>query len=63
MHDQIHSGLEKMFGGDESFSVEVTNMIVYMPLISLLHLQQNALNMPAEDMVDGLLQQAHNTEL
>jgi hypothetical protein len=63
MYDQIHSGLEKMFGGDESIGIEVTNMIMDMPLISLLQFQQNALTMPAEDMVDGLLQQAHNMEL
>jgi beta-glucosidase len=63
MYDQIHSGLEKMFGGDESIGIEVTDMIVDMPLISLLLFQQSALTMPAEDIVDGLLQQAHNTEL
>ncbi len=63
MYDEIHSGLEKMFGGDESIGIEVSDMIVDMPLISLLLFQQSALTMPAEDIVDGLLQQAHNMEV
>jgi hypothetical protein len=33
-----------------------------MPLVSVLMFQQGALTMPAEEMVDGLLMQAHSMD-
>ncbi len=61
MFEEINTRFETMFGGDESIGIDVFGMIIDMPLISLLLFQQHALTMPAEEIVDGLLQQAHNT--
>jgi len=63
MFEEINARFESMFGGDDSIGIEVFDMVIDMPLISLLLFQQNALTMPAEEIVDGLLQQVHNTEL
>lgn len=62
--------LEKMeamsrqtFGGGEGsefIGMNIMDMFMDMPLVSVLLFQQNALTMPAEEMVDGLLLQAHN---
>ena len=40
--------------------MNIMDMFMDMPLLSVLMFQQSALTMPAEDMVDGLLAQAHN---
>jgi beta-glucosidase len=55
-YPQIEAQSRKMFGGDEL--VEVLE-IQDMPLVSVLMFQQEALPMPAEELVDELLQQVH----
>jgi hypothetical protein len=39
--------------------MDIMDMLLDMPLVSVLMFQQNALTMPAEEMVDGLLMQVH----
>lgn len=55
----------KMFGGGEgnesAIGMDVMEMFSDMPLVSVLMFQQNALPMPAEDMVAGFLAQVHNS--
>jgi hypothetical protein len=36
------------------------DMMNEMPLVSVLMFQQNALSMPADELVDDLLRQAHS---
>lgn len=59
--------LQKMnqaFDGHEDGGIGVSMMDMFMdtPLLSVLLFQQSALTMPAEDMVDGMLHQAHNAK-
>jgi len=52
-------------GGEESGEVigmDMTGFMMDMPLLALLSFQEGALPMPAEDIVDGLLAQAHQAE-
>ncbi len=44
----------------EAIGMNIMDMFMDMPLLSVLMFQQSALTVPAEDMVDGLLAQAHN---
>ncbi|MEN4041662.1 MAG: glycoside hydrolase family 3 C-terminal domain-containing protein [Anaerolineaceae bacterium] len=51
------------FGGDgasEGIGMNMMEMFLDMPLLSVLMFQQSTLSMPAEDMVAGLLMQAYN---
>jgi beta-glucosidase len=64
---QIEAQSRKMFGGgDERYGnegaigMDIMEMMNDMPLVSVLMFQQGALPMPAEEMVEGLLMQAHN---
>ena len=53
----------KAFGemdGPEGIGMDIMEMFMDMPLLSVLHFQQSMLPMPADDMVDGLLTQAHS---
>jgi beta-glucosidase len=45
--------------GSEFIGMDIMEMFADMPLVSVLLFQQGALTMPAEEMVDGLLMQAH----
>jgi hypothetical protein len=50
----------KTFNSDgNGDSMDIMDMLLDMPLVSVLMFQQNALTMPAEEMVDGLLMQVH----
>ena len=40
--------------------MDIVEMFMDMPLLSVLLFQQSALTMPADEMVDGLLMQAHS---
>ncbi len=42
-----------------SNGVDVMDMVLDMPLVSALLFQQDALSMPAEEMVSGLHRQVH----
>ena len=47
-------------GGSEGIGMNIMDMFMDMPLLSVLLFQQGALPMPAEDIVDGMLVQAHS---
>lgn len=55
----------KMFGGgagnENAIGMDIMDMFSDMPLLSVLMFQQNALPMPAEEMVAGFLTQVHGT--
>jgi beta-glucosidase len=64
---QIETQSRKMFGGgderygnESAIGMDIMEMMNDMPLVSVLMFQQGALPMPAEEMVEGLLMQAHN---
>ncbi|PKN94087.1 MAG: glycosyl hydrolase [Chloroflexi bacterium HGW-Chloroflexi-6] len=60
---QMTAMSQQAFGdddGSEGIGMNVMDMFMDMPLLSVLLFQQGALTMPAEEMVDGLLMQAHN---
>ncbi|HNB51098.1 MAG TPA: glycoside hydrolase family 3 C-terminal domain-containing protein [Anaerolineales bacterium] len=67
LYTQIETQTRKMFGGGEErygnesvMGMDIMDMMNDMPLVSVLMFQQNALTMPAEEMVEGLLRQVHN---
>jgi len=55
----------KMFGGEDgenAIGMNFMDSLGDMPLVSVLMWQQDAMPMHPEDLVDGLLAQAHNTD-
>jgi len=60
--EEMTSKFSQMIGGEDGIGMESLDMVVEMPLISILRFQQDALTMPPEDIVEGLLQQVHNME-
>ena len=63
MYQQIKAQTAAMFGGGEGESggigMDPTGFMMEMPLLSLLQFQESGLPMPADAIVDALLQQAH----
>jgi beta-glucosidase len=49
----------EIFGGSEKPQAAVSAELMDMPLLSILHFQENELPMPADDLVDSLLAQVH----
>lgn len=69
MYAQIEAMSRKLFGGEEprygnegGLGMDIMDMMNDMPLVSVLMFQQGALTMPAEEMVEGLLMQAHSMD-
>jgi len=61
---EVQARFENTFGGSEGgMDRNMLDMALDMPLTSVLMFQQDALPMPVEDLVDGLIQQAHKLEL
>jgi beta-glucosidase len=60
LYEQMEAQSRKTFhrNGNED-SMDIMDMLLDMPLVSVLMFQQNALTMPAEEIVDGLLMQVH----
>jgi beta-glucosidase len=59
---QLMAQMGAMFGieaGTSAIGMDMTGFMLEMPLLSLLRFLEGALPMPAEDLVDGLLQRAH----
>jgi beta-glucosidase len=55
----------EVFGSEEGtdgIGINIMDMLQEMPLLNVLMFQQSKLTMPAEEMVDGLLMQAHSME-
>ena len=61
--EQMQTHVEEMFGGDEGIGMDAIGFISDMPLGNLLMFVQDTLPTPVEEMVAGLLQQAHAVEL
>jgi len=53
--------MQAAFGGGQdgggAVGMDSTGFLMEMPLLDILHFQENALPMPPEDLVDGLLAQ------
>ena len=72
LYAQIEAGVRKIFGGQErsAHSKDGDNMVMGdvmemmndMPLISVLMFQRRSLPMQPEDMVGGMLKQAHSLD-
>ncbi|HKZ70058.1 MAG TPA: fibronectin type III-like domain-contianing protein, partial [Anaerolineales bacterium] len=66
LYTQIETQTRKMFsGGDGSrkesaIGMDIMDMMIDMPLVSVLMFQQGALPMPAEEMLAGFLMQVHS---
>ena len=60
LYEQMEAQSRRAFSSDDNAdSMDIMDMLLDMPLVSVLMFQQNALTMPAEEMVDGLLMQVH----
>ena len=64
MYQQMMGQLIRMFGSDDNNGSELIGMdtvgfVLDMPLLSILHFQEEALTQPADDIVDLLLEQVH----
>jgi beta-glucosidase len=57
---KIFGGGDDRYGNENAIGMDIMDMMNDMPLVSVLMFQQGALTMPAEEMVDGLLMQAHS---
>ena len=47
----------------EAIGMNMMDMFMDMPILSVLMFQQEALTMPADEMVDGLLAQVHGQQV
>ncbi|MFT3892825.1 MAG: glycoside hydrolase family 3 C-terminal domain-containing protein [Anaerolineales bacterium] len=56
---RVFGGGDERYGNDNAIGMDIMDMMNDMPLVSVLMFQQGALTMPAEEMVAGLLMQAH----
>lgn len=70
MYEQIETEIRKRFGAEDRYGnekdnhesaigMDIMDMMVDMPVASVLMFQQNSLPMSAEEIVAGLLQQVH----
>ena len=66
-YEQMEAQSRKTFGGEDerygnenTIGMDIMDMLLDMPLVSVLMFQQGTLTMPAEEMVDGLLMQVHD---
>jgi beta-glucosidase len=73
IYDQIETAVYKLFGGQERYGSQkkedslelggdIMDMMNDMPLVSVLMFQRKSLPIEPEEMVEGLLQQAHSLE-
>jgi beta-glucosidase len=56
-------GSQERYGNEGTLGMDIMDMFNDMPLVSVLLFQQSALPQPAEEIVDGMLQQAHSMSL
>ncbi len=57
------SAVSERYGNEGTLGMDVMDMFNDMPLVSVLLFQQGALAQPAEEIVDGMLKQAHSMSL
>ena len=73
-YEQIESQVRRLFAGEDRYGnekaseqvaeqtvmgMDIMDMMIDMPVVSVLMFQQGSLTMPAEEMVAGLLRQVH----
>ena len=56
---QMMERMGKIFGAGEKPAEAVTQELMDMPLLSILHFQEKELPLPADDLVDSMLAQVH----
>jgi beta-glucosidase len=67
LFQKLQEQTSSVFGGDSDdeentmIGMDMMGFLLDMPLLSVLHFQENTLPMPADEMVDGLLQQVRET--
>ncbi len=66
---RVETAARKMFGGDNerygtegAIGMDIMTMFSDMPLVSVLMFLRDALEKHPEDLVDELLEQAHNAD-
>ncbi len=74
LYEQIETQVRRLFAGEgrygneqageqvvekEVMGMDIMDMMIDMPVVSVLMFQQSSLTMPAEEMVAGLLRQVH----
>ncbi len=57
---RVLGGESERYGNEGALGMDVMDMFNDMPLVSVLLFQQGELPQPAEEMVDGMLKQAHS---
>ncbi len=72
LYNQIEAGVRQLFGGQDRYGGkkdddnlgmgDVMDMMNDMPLLSVLGFQRKSLPTPPEDMVEGMLLQAHSLD-
>ena len=62
---QMEAAAREFFGGgnESAIGMDIMEMFSDMPLVSVLMFQKDALPMHPEDMIAGLLQQAHGADV
>ena len=74
LYAQIEEQTRKLFAGEDRYGndkeadaenaeimgMDIMDMMIDMPVVSVLMFQQGALTMPADEMVSGLLRQVHS---
>lgn len=75
LYEQIETQVRRLFAGEDRYGneqageqvvekevmgMDIMDMMVDMPVVSVLMFQQGSLTMPAEEMVAGLLRQVHS---
>jgi beta-glucosidase len=57
---KMFSGGDERYGNEGAIGMDIMEMFNDMPMVSVLMFQQDALPMPAEEMVEGFLMQVHS---
>jgi beta-glucosidase len=56
---QMLERMGQIFGASEKPAEAVSKELMDMPLLSILHFQEDELPLPADDLVDSMLAQVH----
>jgi len=62
MFQQMTAQLSSLLGGEVG-GMDMLGFMMIMPLLSILHFQESVLPMPADELVDGMLAQAHALQI
>jgi beta-glucosidase len=64
MYEKMTQQMKATFGnaddGSDAIGMDMAGFMMEMPLLSILQFQESALDRPAHEIVEGLLQQVHN---